>query len=390
MFSGFDRHTTSEHLLSSIVDKLSIKGNNVHILQKDTGGTLPNIPENISQINVSSEEVPFQPARKNNFIARYLKEIQYINKCIKTITKEYDAVFIQSTTVLGIAVEKIKRVLPNAIITINIQDIFPYNAVYGGKMRFSSVLFRSLSYIQRKAYKKADHIITISEDMKELLIKDGTESNKIEVIYNWSYQDDPYTDVDVSSVSHMLGKNTYNVVYAGNIGVMQNVDIIIDAAEFLKEEKDILFHIIGDGVYKEKLEIDAKKRGITNIRFWPMQSSDLAPAIYSSADINIIPLIKDVYRTALPSKTATCFACGKPVIFAIGENSKFGKKVKKETGCPIVESDSAKSLAKYILKVRDNNETFNTKDFFIQYMNKTNNSNHYAKIITTNPIKEKR
>lgn len=122
-----------------------------------------------------------------------------------------------------------------------------------GSIRKDGITFKILAAIQRYGYKHADHIITISEDMKDTLVKDGTPIEKIETIYNWSYQDDLYTNVDLTSVAHMFDGNYFNVVYAGNIGVMQNVDILIEAAKLMKDDKQVWFHIIGNGVHKEKL-----------------------------------------------------------------------------------------------------------------------------------------
>jgi colanic acid biosynthesis glycosyl transferase WcaI len=382
MFIGFDRHATSEHLLSAVIDRLCEAGNTVHIIQKNTGGNLPPIPEKLIRYNVTTDVIPYQAADKGNFIARYLTELKYINVCKNYITSDYDAVFIQSTTVAGFAIRAIRKKLPKAVVTFNVQDIFPYNLSFSGGLKRSSPVFKILAAEQRYGYKHADHVITISEDMKDTLVADGVEADTVEVIYNWSYQDEPYENVDLAPVSHMFKSEYFNVVYAGNIGVMQNVDILIEAAKLMKEDQSVWFHIIGNGVYKEKLEARAKEYGITNISFWPMQPPELAPAIYNAADINVIPLVKAVYRTALPSKTATCLACGKPIIFAIGKDSKFGQKAMREAGCPVVEADKADELVAAIYKVKSGEKENKATGFFQQNCGITKNSKKYSEIIT--------
>ena len=380
---GLDRQATSGHLITAMVEAVCKLGHSVNILQKGTGGGLPPFPEQLLAYGVTTDIVPFQAANKSNFIARYITELKYIRSCKQYITTEYDAVFIQSTTVAGFAVRTVRKKLPNAIVTFNIQDIFPYNAVYSGSVKKNSIVFKILAGIQRYGYKHSDHIITISEDMKHLLVEDGVESSKIDVIYNWSYQDEPYENVDLTSVAQMFNPLYFNVVYAGNIGVMQNVDILIEAAKLMKDDKEIWFHVIGNGVYKDKLEARAREYGISNISFWPMQPPGLAPAIYSSADVNVITLVKDVYKTALPSKTATCLACGKPIIFAIGKDSKFGQMIAKETGCVVTESDNASQLANSIMKVKTGDSaTFQINTLFRKEFGITRNSEKYAKIIT--------
>lgn len=383
MFIGFDQHATSEHLLSAVIEQLCRLGHSVHIIQKKTGGSLPAIPEKLSKYPLTTDVIEFQTVDKGNFVARYLAEVKYIKKCRKYIDSDYDAVFIQSNSEAGFAIRTVKKRAPKAFVTFNVQDVFPYNAVFSGSIRKGGIIFRGLAAVQRYGYRHSDRIITISEDMRDTLIADGIPAEKIEVIYNWSYQDELYENVDATPVSHMFKPEYFNVVYAGNIGVMQNVDILIEAAKLMKADRSVWFHIVGNGVYKEKLEARAKEYGITNISFWPMQPPELAPVIYSAADVNVIPLVKDVYKTALPSKTATCLACGKPIIFAIGKGSKFGQKAMREAGCPVVEADKADDLVATIYKVKSGEIDTKTTEFFLQNCGITKNSKRYADIITS-------
>lgn len=388
LFSGFDRHITSEHLLTAVIAALCDAGHAVHVIQKDTGGPLPSLPQSLAGYPVTTQVVPFKAADKGNLVARYLADLKYIQSCKKHIDKDYDAVFIQSTTVGGFAVQAVRSRLKNAIVTFNVQDIFPYNAAFSGKIKRNSLAFKVLAGIQRYGYRQSDHIITISEDMKNTLVEDGTNASKIEVIYNWSYQDGLYDrdKLDFSAVAHMFCKDYFNVVYAGNIGVMQNVDLLIEAAKLMKGEQTVWFHIIGNGVYKDTLEAKAKAYGIKNISFWPMQPPELAPVIYSAADVNVIPLEKEIYKTALPSKTATCLACQKPIIFAIGEESEFGHLAAVKTACPVVDSDNPEELVKAIRGIQEKKIQCVTAEFYLKNSSLSKNSARYAKVITEGDI----
>ncbi len=386
MSVGFDRRTPSEHLLSAMVEALYRHGHTVHIIQKNTGGPLPSLPAALEKLGVTTTAVACKAPGKQNFIARYLTDLDYVRKCKKHISKRdgYGAAFVQSTNVAGAAVGLVRKKLGNIPITFNVQDIFPYNAVFSGNLARGGIPFKILSALQRSGYKKADNIITISEDMKELLISDGVDGEKISVIYNWSYRDEPYdiSELDMTETKKMFPDDRFNVVYAGNIGIMQNVDLLIDAAALMRDEDEVLFHIIGDGAYRKKLEGKADELGLTNVKFWNMLGSDLAPSIYANASVNVIPLVKDVYKTALPSKTATCFASGSPIILCIGAESKFARMAENESGCHVVESDDAVGLKNSILSIRQGHDTKKYGEFFAAYMGKTQNSEKYAEIIT--------
>ena len=386
MDTGFDRRSPSEHLLTAIIEALCESGNTVHVIQKDTGGNLLRIPKPLQAMSVTTDCVSVRPATKSNFVGRYLTDVKYVFKCLGYLRNHRDcqAVFNQSSNVAGVMAFLVRHVIPRARLVYNIQDIFPENAVYSGSLRRNGLPHKLLAAEQRYAYRHADRLITISEDMRQQLVESGAPAERIEVVYNWSYQDELYDWSQMSRdvVSAMFSKDYFNVVYAGNIGVMQNVDLLVEAAMLMKNDNSVWFHIIGEGVYKKKLEAKAKAYGITNLSFWPMQSPELAPVIYSTADVNVIPLKKGIYRTALPSKTATCLACQKPIIFAIGRDSKFGQKVEKETGCPVVESDKAGDLVEEIGRLKSGTVHCVTGSLFTKEFLKSRNSRKYAEIIT--------
>ena len=74
---GLDRQATSGHLINAMIKTLCINGHSVHIIQKNTNGDLPLIPKELEPYMVTSDAIPFKAADKGNFVARYLKELQY-------------------------------------------------------------------------------------------------------------------------------------------------------------------------------------------------------------------------------------------------------------------------------------------------------------------------
>lgn len=384
MGGNFDRRTPSEHLLVAIVQALYADGHTVHIIQKDTGGPLPKLPSELVELGVTTDCIPCQLASKGNFIARYLVELRYVWKCRRLIKKyrDYDAVFNQSSNVAGFMAFVVKHNMPKARLTYNVQDIFPENAAYIGSVK--GIVYKILSAEQRYAYRHADQIITISEDMKELLIEKGADSQKTDVVYNWSYTDNLYRYEDVynEKIAKYLSTGKFNVVYAGNIGAMQNVDVVVETAKLMQDEEDVHFHIFGDGMYKERLQHEAE--GLSNISFWPMQPSELAPSIYAMADVNVIPLAPNIYRTALPSKTATCIACQKPIVFCFGNQSKFGKGACIQEGYCMIDSGDAVELRSAILEIKKSHPHINVSTLYTNYFLRSVNSKKYSDLITTN------
>jgi len=381
---GLDRRTPSEHLLTAIVESLYAQGHTVHILQKNTRGDKSSLPQRMIDLGVTTTRILSVQPQKSDLVARYLTDIQYVCKCWTYLRKAkgFDCVFLQSSNVAGMQVFALRHLLRKIPIIFNVQDIFPENAVYCHSIGSKSIAYRILSSIQQYAYRHVNRIITISEDMKDQLVEIGTPEEKIEVIYNWSYQDQPYdlTTLDYTRVAPFFDPQKFNVVYAGNIGRMQNVELVIQAAAKMRDQEDIMFHVFGDGVHKEKLVALAQKLDACNVQFHPMLDATDAPALYASADVNVIPLAKNIYRTALPSKTATCLACGKPIIFAIGTESKFGQKMQADAGCRLIDSDDVDGLCNEIELIR--RKTATSPDIvFTKKFSKRSNSTCYSELI---------
>ena len=383
---GLDRRTPSEHLLTDMVEALYQQGHTVHVLQKNTNGPKEAMPQRMMELGVETTRIDCMPPQKDNLAARFLADVKYVLQCVKWLKahRNFDRIFMQSSNVAGIQTRILRHILKSIPVIFNVQDIFPENAVYSGKMKADGFVYKCFAFMQRHAYRYASKIITISEDMKDQLVEIGADADNVEVVYNWSYRDTMFSpeEIDYSCLEGIIDRSKFNVVYAGNIGLMQNVEIVIRAAAQMNHEKDICFHVIGDGMYRKKLEQLAHDLQADNVHFHDMMSTNCAPAIYSAADVNVIPLAKNIYRTALPSKTATCLACGKPIVFAIGQESKFGQQVHEQIGAQVVAADDVMGLCAAINKVKQSTNNMKNQDFFVKGFARTENSKRYAKIMT--------
>ena len=381
---GLDRRTPSEHLLKAIVESLYKQGHTVHILQKNTGGEDTSFKDLIEKYCIQVTNISIKKTKKNSFIYRYLLDLIYVFKCKKVLKNEhYDRVFLQSSNVAGYEMYYLKKFANNVPVLFNVQDIFPENASYVGKLKKKNVLFKFFEYFQHKAYKQASKIITISEDMKNEIVGAGIPESKVHVVYNWGYQDEVYNPVIEKNdvVDSLISNKFFNVVYAGNIGMMQNVDVILESASLLIDNKKIKFHIFGNGLYRSRLEDKARKLNLGNVSFHDMLDKKYAPSIYCKADVNVIPLAKDIYKTALPSKTAICLASQKPIVLAIGKKSIFAQKLSKSTGAPIIDSLDYQKLASIITDFYNNNIEYNSENFYTQNFKLSENSRKYVKVL---------
>jgi colanic acid biosynthesis glycosyl transferase WcaI len=236
----------------------------------------------------------------------------------------------------------------------NLQDIWPDVAVKLGILRGRrSIAF--FEWMERFIYSRSRMIFAISEEFKATLVRKGVSESKIEVVPNFTDTDfiRPIAKKNAFSRLHGLDEK-YVVLYAGNLGMSQGLEIVLDAAEELKDQRDIVFQIVGDGSCREQLMRDADRRGLANVKFLPFQPEADVPLIYASCDIALIPLRRGVTENSVPCKTYSIMASGKPYIASVDRGSHLSK-LAELAGCGLcVEPENGKALAKAVLRLKSN------------------------------------
>ena len=323
--------------------------------------------------------------RKNsnhgNIISRYIRDtLTNIREALAILRlKNVDVLFedVSYSSFWTVKAAKLKGIK----IVAMLQDVWPDNAVQSHLISQGSLLYRYFEMWQRYVYKNADRIICISDDMKKFIVSKNVSSEKIDVIYNWGYSDEAVNipwEKNKFVNKFELDREKFYAIYAGNIGKMQNVEIVVNAAKELQNREDIHFLIIGDGARRDAIENMA--RGLNNITMLPMQPRELAVHIYSAAGVNIIPLVAGGTKTAMPSKTGVILSCGQPTVFCFDASERFISMVKKNKVGDVVAPENYKELAKVICKYSENSSAKNF-DFFVSRFGRTKNIRRYINIV---------
>lgn len=391
IYIGFDKHGPSVHLLKSIIEQTLIAGHSVNMIVHNRGGEDPDIPLELQKYDkLHCDVIHDDPVDKGALAKRYFQEIQYAYKCRKIYKnyKDVDAVFLQSCNSPIFSLRLIKKVLKVPVL-YNVQNIFPIDALALNKLStkgIKGVVFKLFRKMQQSAYKKADHIVTISEDMKETLIKENTPEEKISVIYNWSYSDESIDIDDKDNLflkTHNIDKSKFRVVFAGNLGAMVNAKLLAKTIELLKGEENIHFYIIGDGNNMRFLKNAVKEKSLSNVSFYPYQPVEFARHNYAMAHININALPKGIIYTCMPSKTATMLNSARPMVVSVEKNSAYAKLLEKVDKCTVVDVDDVQGFANAILENYKNNivsKSSNSREVFKKYCS-CENSKQYVKIL---------
>lgn len=236
----------------------------------------------------------------------------------------------------------------------NLQDVFPDSLVTAGMTSKGSILWKIGRKIEDKTYRYADKIIVISNDIKCNVLEKGVSEDKIVVIPNW---------IDTDAVQPVLRKENrlfdelglerdgFYVTYAGNLGLAQGVDSILDAAELLEDCSDIRFVVFGDGNKQE--EFKQRIAGMKNVKLFPLQPSERVPEVYSLGDMSVVACKKGSGGAAVPSKTFSIMATATPVLLSFDEGTALWDLVKDNDCGFCARAGSAEELSAAIRYAKD-------------------------------------
>ena len=234
------------------------------------------------------------------------------------------------------------------------QDIFP--EVTGLLEDFHSPLVNTiLEQINRFLVRRAARIVALGDTMASRLIHGkGADPAKITIIHNWADTSAivPSGKQNSFAAAHGL-ESLFVVLHAGNIGLSQNLDVVIEAAGLLKDRSDILILFIGDGNRKAALESAVAARGLTNVRFLPFQPRDQLRWTYASSDVCLVSLKPGLAGYIVPSKLYPVLAAGRPYIAAVEKMSEVAALTERHRCGVLVEPGDPVQMAEAILRLAD-------------------------------------
>jgi glycosyltransferase involved in cell wall biosynthesis len=232
------------------------------------------------------------------------------------------------------------------------QDVFPEVA---DVLEFRKpLIFGALEWFSRWEVRRADAIIALGEVMRQRLVDKGANPSRITIIHNWADTAAivPSEKRNAFSEAHGLADRTV-VLHAGNIGLGQNLDVVLDAAERLRPRTDILILFIGDGTRRAALQVAAAARGLENVRFLPFQPRDQLRWTYASSDLCLVSLKPGLSGLIVPSKLYPILAAGRPYIAAVDAGSEAALVTERHRCGIVVPPGDPEALASAITRLSD-------------------------------------
>lgn len=244
-------------------------------------------------------------------------------------------------------ISKIKKVP----FIFHIQDLQPDTAAELGMLR-NKVFLRLLYVIEKFIYIQATKVCVISKKMGEKVISKGVKQEKVVLFPNWVDAEliKPLPRINKFRDENKL-ENRFVVLYSGNIGIKEGLNNVLEVAVMTRDNKDIVYAIAGNGVYRKELVRKYEELRLKNVVFLPVQSKEMLPYMLSAADVCLIPQQKSVTDMVMPSKLLAIMSSGKPVVAGANVGSELYSVINNSCCGITVEPENTKQMMDAIMKI---------------------------------------
>jgi glycosyltransferase involved in cell wall biosynthesis len=268
------------------------------------------------------------------------------------LNQKPDVILVYSPPLfLGLAAHVLRRYRKGRIV-INVQDLFPQSAIDLGilRSRFLIGLFRR---VESFIYRRSDLVTVHSSGNKTHVLLAGGRDDRTLVVPNVVDTDSIRPGPRVNGFRKEVGlsRSMFVVSFAGVLGYSQDVDTIIECAASFKDEKNIVFLIVGDGV--EKARMIEKAMNLRNVRFLPMLTKEEYPSLLHASDVCLVTLRKQVATPVVPSKILSIMAAGRPMVAALPPQSDAVAMIKETESGLCVSAEDPVAMAEAIRELHD-------------------------------------
>ena len=234
------------------------------------------------------------------------------------------------------------------------EDIFPEVAALLEDFH-NPLVNRVLDRINRHLLHEADVIVALGDRMRTRLVDEkGADPRRIHVIPNWSdceaivpgEKDNEFTR------AHGLA-DRFVLMHSGNVGLSQNLDVLIAAADRLRSRERLAILIVGEGTKRQALEQEAARRALTNVRFLTYQPKALLHESFAAADAFLVSLKRGIEGYIVPSKLYGILAAGRPFVAAVDPSCEVAAIARRHHCGVLAEPDDPDDLAAKIAALYD-------------------------------------
>ncbi|MCU1288836.1 MAG: glycosyltransferase WbuB [Acidobacteria bacterium] len=262
-----------------------------------------------------------------------------------------DAVFVSSPPPFPILPAIRLAKLNGAKLIVDVRDLWSDELVAYGEMREDSLPVRIVRAIEQRGYRQADIITCTTASLIDAIVERGAKREKTFLLPNGADLElfHPLPPDNEIADSYGFG-NRFVVMYSGLFGIKHGLEVLLEAAEILRDRKDIVFFLLGGGARGDALRDYIKEKSLDNVIIGSERGVKDVPHILARADVCFAAVRSEAYPKKLISvKLFEYLACEKPIVGAFeGESADV---IEKSGGGIVVPPGDARATADAILKL---------------------------------------
>ena len=245
------------------------------------------------------------------------------------------------------------KIIRRAPLVFNIQDVFPDAAIQTGAISNKKII-AAAKWLERVSYRRSDAVVLLSQDLRTNIANkiDAKHHHRLHVIPNF---------VDTVAITPQDRMTNYRselgigdqlvVMYAGNVGFSQSLNLVVEAAAKFPE---VAFVVNGDGAARKKLQEDCAE--LANVYFGDYQPIERLGEVLATGDIHLVPLRTGLAAVSVPSKSYSILAAGRPMLAAIDLNTEIPNMLQQSGAGIAVEPDNAPAFIEALGRLVNNRD----------------------------------
>ena len=266
------------------------------------------------------------------------------------VIRKPDVVYVYTPPMTASLAALALRIFRGVPYVVDVQDLWPDTLAATGMVN-SPKLLSMVGWFSNIVFQRASRIIVLSDGFRKKLAQRGIDT-PIEVIRNWSPP-----EIVESSRTPIMPQNVgdalrpFHVLFAGNMGLAQGLDVVIDAALLLRSQgTSVVFNFVGGGVELERLKARAAREVPEHVQFQDYRHPSEMATVFSNADALLVHLRRDpLFEITIPSKTQAYLTVGKPILMGVQGDAA---SLVEEAGAGILfEPECPESLAAAVSKL---------------------------------------
>lgn len=290
-----------------------------------------------------------RPARK--------KFMSYVIACLKIywllLTKyRKHEVFFVSIPPMGYLL----NLLVSNKFSMVVWDVYPDVFKITG-MKETHWLYKTWASLNKKSFKKAFRLFTIGNKMADLLeVYVSRKKLIIQPIWSIFQANERVMKEQNPFIKEHNLQDKFIIQYSGNIGLTHKVEVVVEIAELLKDNPNIVFQIIGRGPRVPALQKMVEEKNLPNCMFLPFQSDEMFPFSLSAADLGIVILDELTSKGSVPSKSYNLMSYGIPSIYIAGEDSELHDYAQNYNAAKCFTERELNKAKEFILQISTNEQ----------------------------------